>query len=686
MDQHWVALIIFVLVFLISISALIFFKKMPLVEKYTAQVNVPDALEQGACSAIDPKNFANSGPDPDPDSEFGVVAKQNADNYLATGRFKQWKPLALPPDATDNDQYCYVNTQDYYMSGHACDRDDPNFANVPFIKDVFADDNAQTTTTAIDKKCVFRIDKAQVTPDSLLNFWDNVSAPTECTKQFRHLLDLTQSLRKQKKALARSNAELDATIKTKETALGHLQNDIKDKSGTKHALENTYSDCNMHLSSLLEQNDAIQQAIHYAETHCTERLNGLETGIAACTEASNAVLGKYTPLAASLSQLQTDMSGFQIKYDGLQNDININTSMLTNVQSTYNKKKTAYETLQASYAQCATDLKTCNTSLDTCHEDLKTRQKYAVDMQANYDACKPPLDVCDGKLKTCNSLSSSLEKSINKYTGLLADCVNKKAKCLTDDARAVVSIQGLNQDYIFAQQYYNYTDCTAFQQQVDALSAQEADLLARCKRIEVLSDQAQNELKDAVSSQNNQLSSTLKSCQTSVAAATAANSVTQVLIERHFVTCPDGQSCPITDDADAQAKCDTNFCQKYIPGKGAVYAGSWLSLDNQQSGCFCSYQGVQMDVAIANAANEKAMKKGGDVLPVGPYSTETMTVNRGPGLPAQTMPTCVGCAADNYFLSCQCYNATAGTWSNATLDYMGCSKPVKNTNGVLTCG
>jgi hypothetical protein len=73
-------------------------------------------------------------------------------------------------------------------------------------------------------------------------------------------------------------------------------------------------------------------------------------------------------------------------------------------------------------------------------------------------------------------------------------------------------IQGLNQEYAFVQQYYNYNDCSAFNAEIKALSDQEADLLARCRHIQDQSDAAQTNMQNAIQNTQTALNTSLDAC------------------------------------------------------------------------------------------------------------------------------------------------------------------------------
>ena len=470
---------------------------------------------QAGCRALDPAGNKN----------VTVLAQQNANAYLNTGRFRQWKPFPTDAPADLNNSstaYCYVNNdieqneQDYYMSGHTCTITDPNFKNIPFITDVFQDANAETTSTTKNKKCVFKIDKTSITPETINRFWNEMSAPNECLRQFSYLIELNQSLSDQKKAIQEQNAQLVADIARQDDVIEQQDTSIRTKKEAKAALQVKYKSLSDILQKAIDQNSDIDKAILAAETACSESMDRVNTSLAACVAASNQLLSVYTPLAGQLNQLHRDMASFQIRYDGLNNDLAINKNLQQQAQNYYNTKYSAYGVLQNNYSACQSNLGVCNQNYTMCQSNLATDTAYKTEMKSNYDACKPDLDECNGALSTCYATSNDLKSSITKYRDLTSKCINKKNACLTDDAQAQVMIKTLGQEFIFVQEYYNYTDCDAFKQQVNALSAQEADLLARCKRIQDTSDRAFSDLQTAAANQTNAMQTDLKACQTNV--------------------------------------------------------------------------------------------------------------------------------------------------------------------------
>ena len=474
---------------------------------------------------------------PSGQSVLPVLVRENARSYLDTGRIKKWKPSPAmatrqhehdphePQQSaqnTSNVSYCFVNNdienraQDYFMSGHTCNKSDTNFNNVPFISDVFIDPGRQTTSTQTGQQCVFKIDHDQVTEESLVNFWSNNVAKSECLNKYNYIIELNQSLSNQYAAVQRKVHQVEGEISQQERVMSANVDKIATSNVTLSDLMTTYNGLKVTLSNWTGSNSILEQEIEEFNRICSSDTTVLNQRLDTCNTACNVVLQLYDPLSSKQIRLKSDMSTFQVRYDGLVNDININTNMLSTLQSLYNEEFTAYNNAETAYNLCLAEDATCEANLGDCKTMLKTDRIYEQLQHDNNDQCASDYTQCTGNLQICTATSNALVQSITTYRGLTAKCVNDKATCITTDTRVLANIGTLQDRYIYVKEYYNYENCRAFQEEIKKLTDTETDLLERCQRAQITSDNAKTDTINVINKTGSDLATALTTCQSSV--------------------------------------------------------------------------------------------------------------------------------------------------------------------------
>ena len=280
--------------------------------------NLNNTFSQTSCSSLALNN--NSPP----------IARQNASSYLDTNRFRKWKPVLNSNNADPSELYCHVNEQDYFMSGgHKCSITDTNFNNIPFITDVFSDSMPQTTNTAPNNKCVFKINPEQVTQESLIDFWQNRVAPSECIKQYSYVLDLNDSLTKHRNYLiSQSNqvasylTNLKSTVAWQNLEIQKLLKHLASLQASNVELLNT-------ITFVDEENSIIQDKIINAKEECSKSTTYWKSQLDSCHTQCNSTYQEWQPISQDLTNLQSSMASFQIRFDGLTKGINSNNEMLS---------------------------------------------------------------------------------------------------------------------------------------------------------------------------------------------------------------------------------------------------------------------------------------------------------------------------------------------------------------------
>lgn len=454
-------------------------------------------------------------------ADINPIPRETARTYLETGRFKTWKPgpkTQLDPSF----EYCYVNNdkdnneQDYFMSGHTCEKSDTNFKNVSFISDVFSDNDPQTTATRATNKCVFKIDKGMATKDAIGDFWTNTVAPTECIKKEKYIIELNQWLSDKKNGLQIGIDKIKRDLTDQVIVIDKLNQDIDDASKTKDARISEKFYFQNEINSLATQNTRLQKDIDRVDKDCSENEATLRRKLDVCVGESNDMTEKYSGIAEKLGSLESSMASFKIVYDQLTTDINIQSGLLNSLQDKYNTKETLYNNVVKSYSECTAQLKDCDQNNWTCQSNLSKDDAYKNEQFGFYQACSNDLANCQGSLMVCRTSSNAFVANIKMYKGLLSQCMVDKAYCITTDAQIKNQIVGLNQEYIFDQAYYNATSCDAYEREKQSLEHQEADLLARCQRMQNQGDSVQSQYVQAINNTTNSLNDKLSSCQANV--------------------------------------------------------------------------------------------------------------------------------------------------------------------------
>ena len=462
-------------------------------------------------------------------SELPVLVRENAKSYIETGRFKKWKPQPYAQDDnnhnyenTSNATYCYVNNdienkeQDYFMSGHTCSKSDNNFNNVPFISDVFLDTGRQTTATQTGQQCVFKINHDHVTEESLTNFWSNNVAKSECINKYNHIIDLNQSLSNQYYIVQAKVNQVERDIANQETKMAMYSKQITKSNAYYADLVDTYNGLKITLTHWTQSNSVLEKEFEDYNEMCSSDTTKLSQRLASCDTSCNATLQEYDPLASKLSKLKSEMASYQVRYDGLMNDININTSMLNTVTYKFNTEQAAYNKAEGEYNQCVAHYDTCDRNYGDCKKTLNTDQIYEQLQKDNNDACITELERCKVDLGICTTTETALVKSIQDYRGLTAICVNDKAICIADDARVITHITALDKEYDFVRQYYNFDTCDPYKDEITKLTKTEAELLATCKRIGETNNTTQQNIETINNTNATNLKTSLSSCQNKV--------------------------------------------------------------------------------------------------------------------------------------------------------------------------
>ena len=484
-------------------------------ENFTMSPDLINALDIGKCSSL-------------MSSTLPTLTQVTADSYINTGRLKAWKhnpSKSQQPSSSDNAKYCYFNNdfsnneKDYFMENKKCNKNDIAFTNIPFIDDVFPDSSGQNTTTTTPQKCVLKIDSTKVTDDSLVQFWSSVQGEDECIQMNQYLIDLNQFLVDKYAELQALKDGLQIAISSQNATIATQDQNITTNNTTINTLKGIYANSNVVLTDLDSQISQLTTHIYDYNHMCNNMTTYVSQELDMCISLSNTMVENTTPLVANLTQLHQNQAALQIRYDGLDRNIASNDYALASLHATYNSKYADYISLNKIYSICQASNSACDNNLAHCQTDLANDTIYYNNQVVALDTCSGTLATCQNDLSLCQAMSNSLEQSITHYLGLTSTCVNNKASCILNDAVVQTKIQGLNQEYAFVQQYYNFNDCSAFQAEVTTLSAQEADLLARCQHIQTQSDAAQTNMQQAIQSTQNTLNNSLATCSSTVSSA-----------------------------------------------------------------------------------------------------------------------------------------------------------------------
>ena len=548
--------------------------------------NLNNTFGQASCSSLALNN--NSPP----------IARQNASSYIETNRFRKWKPALNSNNADPNGLYCYVNNdmsrneQDYFMSGgHKCSITDTNFNNIPFITDVFSDSMPQTTNTAPNNKCVFKIDPSQITHDSLVDFWQNRVAPSECIKQYSYILDLNDSLTKQRNYLISASNQVSAYLTNLISTVAWQNQEITKLSKHLETLQTSNAQMLNTITFVDEENSIIQSRIINAKEECSKSKTYWNIQLDSCNTQCNMVREEWQPISQDLNKLHIDMASFQIKFDGLTTNINTHNNLLQNANIIYNNLETKYNTLVPIENKCQADLSECLGTLDNCEASLILDLANEKLQQDKYNTCKSDLDICNGLYSVCISTSNALNYSTRKYQGLTAQCINDKTTCLRDVGIAEANITTNNQEYTFAQEYYNALSCQELINEAASLNAQYSYLKENCQRARTRADSLQATITTTIANEQATQSQQLETCKTDVnnsikeAAARKPPKASYNVVDFVQMTMP-GTDLPgqpmIGSLMDCQTACDTQSCVGFSRMKSAA--------DGSPSECYLKQQ------------------------------------------------------------------------------------------------
>ena len=656
----------------------------------TANSDLKSKFGIEACSILNNQNLSMSN----------QVA---ANSYIPTGRFRKWKPLthantkASANVNTSGITHCYINNDlsaneaDYFMSGRKCSKEDPTFVNIAFIKDVFPDGQAQTTTSATPEKCVFEIDNDKVNTDSLNAFWGSLG-PTDCIQKNKYLIDLGNKLIETRRNLIAKQAQLVSHTESQASQIKSQQNVLQNLSDNVDDLHKDIDDVNHSITLTSKDKNTLQYELDNYVTLCASRKSELETKIATCSAALSQTTTSYNDTSGNLSALQKKMASFQIVFDGLTKDMNNAVNSLNDLQNHYTKSYANYENLIQNESQCQANLNTCDGNLINCNTSLKSDKDNYTVQNNNYIGCQDALNSCKGNDKVCEATSNAWVGQITYYQSQLPPCVSSVESCRGSNIELLTQIQSLNDVYAFDQATYTYTTCKPMQDTINDLGSNVADLLDRCQHAASNNTTNTNLLMSNMAQSATTAANQLTSCQNTVndkqkAIQALATPGSTVLVDQHIALCPHGTDCRIDSDEQAAKTCPTTCSSgKWLPSdaKNPVYTGSWLKVEAQRSGCYCTYMGAPGDVAIAKAANSAALLAAGSILPPGSYSNPQV-VGYDTSFPYYYQNGCSSCVAQNFFMSCACVKNDT-SFNASSIDYSDCTKPITNQNGVLTCG
>ena len=501
----------FLLLLLIFILSIVFYFKMK-----TSNAEHFSQLTDSAKQRLD-TTFGQGKCDILKSSSLSTLTQVTADSYLDSGRLKSLKSTR-PVSNSDSLSTCYINNdiskneQDYFMSGRSCSKSD--FQNIPFIKDVYADNTAQTTTTTTPNKCVFKIDPSKVDDKNLTDFWNGVRQ-SECIQMNRYVIDANQHLRDKYDSVTKTVDTLRSNVDNQVKNLEKQQQAIALSNGIIDGLRNNLNTSNAVLKTLVSDIGTLQNDIYQYSCNCAYTTANVSEELNSCQVSRTSIKEKYDPVSTTLSNLKTDMASFQIRFDGLNNDIQIKSGLLGTLQSTYNDRFAAYETLNNAYSKCMSSNETCHRNVATCESNLGVHTTYYELQKANSNVCFADLTTCRGNLAICNTSTTALNTSITNHTRLFNDCMANKTACIRDDSAEQSKIQGYTQDYAYVQKYYDYKTCTPLETELATLKAQEADLLARCQRAKDQSDKSATDLTSTINNITDQMNNSLDSCHKS---------------------------------------------------------------------------------------------------------------------------------------------------------------------------
>ena len=409
-------------------------------------------------------------------------AKIMAMQYIDTERMRVWKPQK--PDLDDK-QYCYVNNDfnnnahDYFMAKRSCDENDPFFKSVPFIKNVFSDNNPEKTNSTAVNKCVFEIDEKKATPENLQTFWNNVGT-SDCAQLNAEITELNATLKAQYSNNIKIYNNLEAVFDQHTKSKAALQKDKRDKTSSLSNLDANYIGYqNTYTANLSTRNDTIdkiqkeyEQGMRYVATNanvlhqCTYALGNLTMERSDFYNKNEALIGSNNTLSNTIQSKQTEYN----LVAGIVQTLSKQVNELTNIKND----------LVTRLAKCQEDSKICQADLAQCQQDVADYQAKDNEIIAKLQECQIKNEECQKDVANLTARLNEVNDALARNVALQERYTKELQNCKIDQGRldALMIKQNAEIDYLRS---LSSKDCSDYIRQIQELTKYRDELLARCK-------------------------------------------------------------------------------------------------------------------------------------------------------------------------------------------------------------
>ena len=412
-------------------------------------------------------------------------ARMMASQYIDTNRIKQWKPENA---STLQGDFCYVNydidnnADDYLMAKRSCDKSDPFFASIPFVKKAFVDKVADKTNDVSTTKCVFELDKSKINKDTLQKFWNDVGT-SECIQLNMSILELNENLKKQKERNTDIYNGKVQIFQGHEAEIARQLHTIQQLTVELKQEKETYSQRQSDYQTNLKARNDLQNRYREIDQDGKSKISFQTKNLEECTKIKE-------DRQSQQSQLQQKVNDISGKLTALQADFDVLQAVYKSLAKTVTDLSHDNKSLAEDYQKVTSNLLDCQNKLNSCQDNLNNLKQAVAYHTQKKSSLQTELAKCQSDLNDCSTFVDGLTRQITDGNTQLASFENLIGQYQYDLTQCIKQIGQYEGKIIHQQQELDElrkmrdNNCDSYKERITHLTKYRDELLLKCKNYE----------------------------------------------------------------------------------------------------------------------------------------------------------------------------------------------------------